>query len=69
MDANVRNVTASTSKNTQDSDKVVQDFFQPQLNHNSARSRVITASIACFIAKDLRPYIVVESDGFRNMVR
>lgn len=46
LDANVSNVTASTSKNTQDNDMAIKDFFQPQLSHNSARSRVIMASIA-----------------------
>ena len=52
-----------------DNNMTIKDFFQPQLNHNSARSKVITISIARFIAKDLRPYSVVESDGFRDMVR
>ena len=67
VDANVSNVTASTSKNMQDSHMAVKDFFQPQLSHNLARSRVITTSIARLIAKDLRPYSVVESDGLRDM--
>ena len=30
-DANVSNVTASTSKNTQDDNMDIKDFFQPQL--------------------------------------
>ena len=64
VDANVSNVTASTSKTT-----TIKDFFEPQFSHNSARSRVITASIACFIAKDLPPYSVVKRDGFQDMVR
>ena len=38
-------------------------------SHNLANSKVITASTARFIAKDLRHYRVVESDGFRDMVR
>ena len=69
VDANVSNVTASTSKNMQDNNMAIKDFFQPQLSHNSARSKVITISIACFIAKDFRLYSVGESDGFRDMVR
>ena len=32
VDANVSNVTASTSKNTQDNDMAIKDFFQPQLS-------------------------------------
>nr|XP_008294940.1 PREDICTED: uncharacterized protein LOC103368370 [Stegastes partitus] len=57
---------ASVSKNAQDKSTGLKKFFQ--LSHNSARSKVITASITRFIAKDLRPYSVVESDGFRDMI-
>ena len=32
---------ASTSKNTQDNDMAIEDVIQPQLSHNSARSKVI----------------------------
>lgn len=46
--------TNSTDKSGQDKDKKIQEFFQPQFSHNSARSKAITASIARFIAKDLR---------------
>ena len=35
-------------------------------SHNLTK-RIIAASIACFIEKDLRPYGVVESDGFPDM--
>ena len=66
VDANVSNVTPSTSRKTQDNDMAIKDFFQPQLSPNWARSRVITASIMCYIAKDLWPYSVVESDGFQT---
>ena len=53
VDANISNVTASTSKNMQDNAMAIKDFFQPQFSHNSARSKVFTASIAHFIAKVL----------------
>lgn len=46
----------------------IKHFFQPQFSHNLARSKVIMASVARFIAKDLRPYSVIESDGFRDVV-
>ena len=59
---------ASTSSGQQNDPKIVR-FFQPQLSHDSARSKAITASIARFIAKDLRPYSVVESGGFRDMMK
>lgn len=61
--------TNSTDKSGQDKDNKIQEFFQPQFSHNSARSKAITASIAHFIAKDLRPYSVVESGGFRDMIK
>ena len=54
VDANVSNVTASTSKNTQDNDMAIKDFFQPQLSHNLARSEVITASTARLLWKSLQ---------------
>ena len=60
VDANVSNVTANTSKNTEDNNMALKDFS----SHNLATTKVITASIARFIAKDLRPYSVVENDGF-----
>ncbi len=34
----------------------------------SDKARWITKSIAMFIWKDIRPYAVVENDGFRNMI-
>ncbi|KAL0151535.1 hypothetical protein M9458_053187 [Cirrhinus mrigala] len=34
----------------------------------SEKARRITESIAMFICKDIRPYAVVENDGFRNMI-
>jgi len=37
---------------TQDKEKMIQDFFQPHLIHNSMRSEVITASIAWLKDKD-----------------
>ena len=49
--------------NMQENDMAIKDYFQHQLSHNTVRSKVITASIAHFIAKGLyRPYSVVESD-------
>lgn len=46
------------------------DFFQPQCSHNSARFKAITASIARFIAKDLRlTYSVVESGDLWDMIK
>ena len=39
VDANVSNVSI-ISKNTQDNDMTIKDFFQPQLSHNLVRSKV-----------------------------
>ncbi|XP_060780368.1 E3 SUMO-protein ligase ZBED1-like [Neoarius graeffei] len=54
-----------------------QEKFQPRIDqslvsplpHNSERAKKITRSVACFIAKDLRPYSVVENAGFRHMLK
>lgn len=35
----------------------------------SARAKEITRSIAVFMAKDMRPFSVVENDGFKQMVK
>uniref|UniRef100_A0A3B1JBH7 BED-type domain-containing protein n=1 Tax=Astyanax mexicanus TaxID=7994 RepID=A0A3B1JBH7_ASTMX len=40
-----------------------------KLPHNCERAKNITKSIACFIAKDLRPYSAVERDGFKFMIK
>uniref|UniRef100_A0A672FGU6 BED-type domain-containing protein n=1 Tax=Salarias fasciatus TaxID=181472 RepID=A0A672FGU6_SALFA len=40
-----------------------------KLSANSERAKKITRSIACFIAKDLRPYSVVENEGFICMLQ
>lgn len=48
----------ASPKTRQDTD--IDDFFQPKLSHNSARANVITQ----FFVKDLRPYSVVENEGF-----
>uniref|UniRef100_A0A672JRG1 BED-type domain-containing protein n=1 Tax=Salarias fasciatus TaxID=181472 RepID=A0A672JRG1_SALFA len=40
-----------------------------KLSANSERAKRITRSIACFIAKDLRPYSVVENEGFICMLQ
>ncbi|XP_028654663.2 E3 SUMO-protein ligase ZBED1-like [Erpetoichthys calabaricus] len=40
-----------------------------KLPTNSERAKKITQSIACFISKDLRPYSVVENEGFRYMLK
>ncbi|XP_028254439.1 zinc finger BED domain-containing protein 1-like [Parambassis ranga] len=40
-----------------------------QLPANSARSLKITEAIAGFICKDMRPYSVVENEGFRRLIK
>lgn len=37
--------------------------------HNSARAKVMTASVTRFIVKDLRPYSVVENEGFQDTIK
>jgi len=54
---------ASCSK----SEESLSPFFQ-KLNHNSKRAQSVTAAITKFICKDLRPYSVVENEGFRDLV-
>lgn len=44
-------------------------LLQAKLPFNSPRAKSITHGISVYICKDLRPYSVVENDGFRFMMR
>lgn len=59
---NDANANASVSQPT------INTLFKAKLPSASPRAASITKSIACFISKDLRPYSVVESEGFRQMI-
>ena len=43
-------------------------FTQKTLPHNSARAKEISSAILGFIIKDLRPFSVVENEGFENLI-
>lgn len=47
----------------------VNALFNTKLPFSSPRAVNITKSIATFICKDLRPYSVVENEGFRQMLQ
>ena len=63
--------TASTSTNITPSENrnISQFLNQPQLSYSSARAKTITTLVARFIAMDLRPYSVVENDGFCELLK
>ncbi|XP_076742690.1 E3 SUMO-protein ligase ZBED1-like [Maylandia zebra] len=42
--------------------------FAMKLASTSPRAQKITQSVATFICKDIRPYSVVENDGFQNLI-
>ena len=48
--------------------RTLKDVLQTKLNANSPKALDCTKSIGIFIAKDLRPYSVVDNPGFRYMV-
>lgn len=50
------------------SQAAVNTMFKAKLPFSSPRAASITTSIAGFICKDLRPYSVVENEGFRKML-
>ena len=61
--------TASDTEPTQPSSKqTLNAFFDAKLSRTSTRSKAITSSITQFIVKDLRPYRVVDNEGFKNRV-
>ena len=68
LDASTASTSSSTSI-TPDYRNITQFLTQSQLSYNSARAKSITMRVARFIAMDLRPYSVVENDGFRELLR
>ena len=58
-----------TTQKVDTSQPRIDESLVSTLPHNSERAKRITRSVACFIAKDLRPYSVVENAGFRHMLK
>ena len=46
----------------------VRSPFQGKMSTNSARSKAITSKLLHFIVKDLRPFSIVENEGFRDLI-
>ncbi|KAK0143586.1 Zinc finger BED domain-containing protein 1 [Merluccius polli] len=46
----------------------VTNFFPPTLSRTSKRALDVSSAIANFICKDMRPYSVVENEGFRDLL-
>ena len=68
LDASTASTSSSTSI-TPDYRNITPFLTQSQLSYNSARAKSITMGVARFIAMDLRPYSVVENDGFHELLR
>ncbi|XP_041862941.1 E3 SUMO-protein ligase ZBED1-like [Melanotaenia boesemani] len=47
----------------------LENAFVCKLSSSSSRAQKITEAIAVFICKDLRPFSVVENDGFQSLVK
>lgn len=64
--------TAKTSPGTKNStgtgQSKIQDVMKNKLPRSGNRATAITKSIGVFIAKDMRPYSVVENKGFQHMI-
>lgn len=58
----------SGDKKGKPSQPAITTAFKARFPFGSPRAQTITKSIAEFICKDLRPYSVVENDGFRRML-
>lgn len=59
----------NTNKTTQsDGQLKLSHFLNQKYSRTSQRHLNITTAIGMFIAKDLRPYSVVENEGFRNLL-
>ena len=44
------------------------EVFKVKYSHGSVKAQSITKAIGAFIAKDMRPYSIIENPGFRNMI-
>ncbi|KAJ8346731.1 hypothetical protein SKAU_G00281320 [Synaphobranchus kaupii] len=58
----------ASEEKTAGSQPTIDSVFKAKLPFASPRAASITKSIAGFICKDLRPYSVVENEGFRRML-
>lgn len=65
--ANV-NITATRKKTSVVQTLLPSSFKQPLLG-SSDRAKAVTNAIGVFIAADLRPYSVVENEGFKHMMK
>ena len=60
--------TAGTKNSTAPGQSKIQDVLKNKLPRSGNRATAITKSIGVFIAKDMRPYSVVENKGFQHMI-
>lgn len=60
---------AAVPKASSETASSLANIFTQKFGQNSPRAKAITASIARFICKDMRPYSVVENPGFREMIQ
>ncbi|XP_050950428.1 E3 SUMO-protein ligase ZBED1 [Labeo rohita] len=57
-----------TRSKIQSGQKTIKEAFTASLPHNSAGAQEITRCIGEYIAKDLRPFSVVDNEGFKRLV-
>ena len=62
-------LASTTNQKVHTSQPRIDKSLVSTLPHNSERAKRITRSVACFIAKDLQPYSVVENAGFHHMLK
>ncbi|XP_044151342.1 E3 SUMO-protein ligase ZBED1-like [Bufo gargarizans] len=61
--------TTTTTKEMNPDQPRIDAMLQSTLPPNSEKVKRITKAVAAFIAKDLRPYSVVENSGFRYLLK
>lgn len=65
----VDNVSLSTTPSKASTESPsLENYFSQKLSHNSKRAMNVTSAISYFICKDMRPYSVVENEGFRELL-
>ena len=61
-------INLSGAKKPQQQQSTLTNLFHTKLPINSDRTQKITRAIGLFMALDMRPFSVVENEGFRNLL-
>jgi len=68
LQSKIAKTSPGTKNSTGTGQSKIQDVMKNKLPRSGNRATAVTKSIGVFIAKDMRPYSVVENKGFQHMI-